>query len=653
MPMNLRVVISLLCCCVLFAGCKDLEDYALPDNQVVTSPDEKGGVYILCEGLYAQNSASLAYYDFKAKNLNRDIFLSSNGRKLGDTANDIQQYGGKLYVVVDNSGTIEVLDAYTAKSVKKILVRNENDRNRSPRYITFHRDKAYVACFDSTICRIDTASLVIEATTKAGAYPDGICVANGKLYVSNSGDRNFAVMGNTVSVIDIASFTKIREINVAANPYRILADSEGDVYLASRGDYKGAGPYVFQRIDSYTDQLVQTFTDIEALNFTICNDTAYIYSYDFVKQTNSIKSFDCRTETIIEDNFIKDDTKITTPYGIAVNRFSGDVYVADAGNFTITGHLYCFDRYGVYKFKLRDVGLNPNAMVFVADASNSGTVSKAINHVSRVLDYHPAPGQFIGERAFMPADKTIETVTYDEMLAKASDVLTDQQASAGVVSLGGWGGYVTLAFDEPIQNVTGAYDFKVLGNAYYDVQYEGVGGSSEPGIVLVSKDVNENGLADDPWYELVGSEYDSAATIHGYELTYYRPNPIGGDIVWKDNQGGTGVVMRNTYHKQASYYPLWENTDKLVFRGSRLADNGQLVNGSYLLSAYSYGYADGHPNSSEKSNFKIDWAVDQAGQPVYLDKIHFVRIYTAVNQCNSWLGEVSTEIAGVQNLHLE
>lgn len=27
------------------------------------------------------------------------------------------------------------------------------------------------------------------------------------------------------------------------------------------------------------------------------------------------------------------------------------------------------------------------------------------------------------------------------------------------------------------------------------------------------------------------------------------------------------------------------------------------------------GYADNHPNSSEKSNFKIDWAVDSEGNP--------------------------------------
>ena len=76
------------------------------------------------------------------------------------------------------------------------------------------------------------------------------------------------------------------------------------------------------------------------------------------------------------------------------------------------------------------------------------------------------------------------------------------------------------------------------------------GGNSEPGIVLVSKDTNGNGLPDDEWYELAGSEYNSPATIRNYEITYYRPTPADGDVKWKDNQGKEGYIYRNTYHTQ-------------------------------------------------------------------------------------------------------
>ena len=68
---------------------------------------------------------------------------------------------------------------------------------------------------------------------------------------------------------------------------------------------------------------------------------------------------------------------------------------------------------------------------------------------------------------------------------------------------------------------------------------------------------------------------------------------------------------------------------------------------------YPWGYADNHANKSEYSQFKIDWAVDHNGVFVTLDEIDFVRIYTAVNQDVGWMGEISTEIMTVEDLHFE
>ncbi len=54
-----------------------------------------------------------------------------------------------------------------------------------------------------------------------------------------------------------------------------------------------------------------------------------------------------------------------------------------------------------------------------------------------------------------------------------------------------------------------------------------------------------------------------------------------------------------------------------------------------------------------KSHFKIDWAVDSEGNPVDLPGVDFIKIYTGVNQFNGWLGECSTEVMGVTDLHIE
>lgn len=283
-------------------------------------------------------------------------------------------------------------------------------------------------------------------------------------------------------------------------------------------------------------------------------------------------------------------------------------------------------------------------------------------YITRVYEYRPAPGQFVNELPEYNEGDTEET-----MRQKAEDRLAYNAGS--MITLGGYGGYVVVGFDHTIVNCPGEYDFKILGNASYSSSAQGAtGGSSEPGIVMVSVDVNGNGQPDDPWYELAGSEYGKETTVKDYEITYYRPDenktPEPGTsssitdatyVRWTDNQGGTGYISKLTFHKQP-YYPQWLASETMTFKGTRLADNAidESGNGSYyVLHAYDWGYADNHPNNSEKSSFKIDWAVDAAGNPVALPGIDFVKIYTGVNQFNGWLGECSTEVAGVTDLHLE
>lgn len=283
-------------------------------------------------------------------------------------------------------------------------------------------------------------------------------------------------------------------------------------------------------------------------------------------------------------------------------------------------------------------------------------------YITRVHEYRPAPGQFVNE---LP--EYSEGDTEESMRQKAEDCLAYNAGT--MVTLGGYGGYIVVGFDHTIVNRPGEYDFKVLGNAFYSTGAAGgSGGSSEPGIVMVSADVNGNGIPDDAWYELAGSEYQKPSTIKNYEITYYRPDeaktPVPGTdpsitdstyVRWTDNQGGTGYVSKVVFHKQ-SYYPQWLSDETLTFEGTRLADNAidESGNGSYyVLYAYDWGYADNHPNDSEKSNFKIDWAVDAEGNPVHLQGIDFIKIYTGVNQFNGWLGECSTEVAGVTDLHIE
>lgn len=351
----------------VFTACDDLHSKVEPTPTLKETTD----LYILCEGLINMNNSTLVHYSVKDTLIDKDYFTTKNGRGLGDTANDLKLYGSKIYIVVNVSSQVEVIDAETGISQKRIPLFSENGVPREPRCIAFYEDKAYVCCFDNTVVRIDTATLQTDAIVTVGRNPDGICATNNKLYVSNSGGLSYPNYDNTVSVIDITTFQEIKKIEVSINPYTIAADKYGDVYVASRGDY-GIGKYCLQRIDSRTDQLIETF-DEEVLNFCISGDLAYLYNYDYTYQTSWIKVMNVRTEEIVRDNFITDGTQITTPYGISTNEETGDVYITDAYDFMVTGDVACFGADGKLKYKAEDVGLNPNHVVPINRVKENNT----------------------------------------------------------------------------------------------------------------------------------------------------------------------------------------------------------------------------------------------------------------------------------------
>lgn len=287
-------------------------------------------------------------------------------------------------------------------------------------------------------------------------------------------------------------------------------------------------------------------------------------------------------------------------------------------------------------------------------------------YISRVYEYRPAPGQFIN---ILPQYETGDTA--EDMRRKAEECISGKNDV--MISLGNYGGYVVFGFDHTVVNRPGKYDFKIHGNAFYassnpNPAAPNSGGSSEPGIVMVSQDLNGNGLPDDPWYELAGSEYSKPATQHGYTITYHRPDaghvavpgatPSITDtryIRYSGSDGAEGYVEKVAFHGQ-SYWPAWDTADTMSFTGTLLPPNAvdESHQGTFfVLYALPWGYADNHPNEKgDLASFNIDWAVDPLGNPVKLDGIDFIKVYTGVNQQCGWIGETSTEICRAEDLHL-
>ena len=585
---------------------KECLNYSFVGN---LAEDKEGNIWICTEG------GGLNFMDRKT----RTFKYFTAGHRNSVLQNNLKciAYDGKrnrLYIGTHHGG----LTRYDIKTgIFHNYLNDYREGDIKPDGIIFHtmihNDRLYVSAMNGTFAMdLDTDRF------------QWIC-RNAQSFTIDSEENLWILIGTSLYKMELAhpdnqKHYALPRYGIQFEPKRIMTTRTGDIYFV----VLGGGLY---RYDKQTDSFIHYSQESGHLLSNYCYNVA---------ETNS------------EELLVTSDKGVTF-----LNPFSGNIYITEAYNYTVKGDVLCFNQQGQLQYRLNDIGLNPNTVVFSDKASQNeaGDTPEDPNAPSafanKVFEYIPAPGQFINTT----------TSAYEDGFS-AKQVLeraTEKLKKKSVISLGGFGGTITVGFHQSIRNSKGEYDFRILGNASYN-QNTGtgaLGGSAEPGIVLVSKDENGNGLPDDEWYELAGSEYGKDTETRNYEITYYRPQPANGDIRWTDNQGGEGFVYRNSYHQQDSYYPNWIKEDEITFRGTRLKDNAINEGGTWVGYCYPWGYADNHPNRSEFSQFKIDWAVDQNGNHVELDKIDFVKIYTAVNQNVGWMGEISTEVMTVEDLHFE
>lgn len=317
------------------------------------------GTAVLCEGLFQQNNASISWINNSDGSVSNSLFTSKVGRQLGDTGNDIKRYGGKIYVVVNVSSTIEVLDAKSFSSIKQITMQS-GGVSKQPRNIEFYNGKAYVTCYDGFVDVIDTTSLTVVNRIAVGLNPEDLTVSGNKLYVSNSGGLNGPTMDSTVSIIDLTSNNEILRLTVGLNPGRCVTDNEGDVYVVTRGDYASI-PSRMVRINSVSD-VVETSFNFDVSGLAKMNDKFIVSFYDFSSGQSSLGLFDPITEVMVNSAFI-DVSGLSTLYGIGFNPFTNSIFISDAMNFTNSGYVYEYTADGS-QLASYHVGLNPSKFLF-------------------------------------------------------------------------------------------------------------------------------------------------------------------------------------------------------------------------------------------------------------------------------------------------
>lgn len=665
----------LLSVLVLIAACSGLEgnENGGPDPVIPVDPVADGGVLILCEGVYNAGNSTLSYYSPTEKKVENSVFRRVNGIPLGDTGQSISIFDDRVYITVENSGVIWALDEKTLK-VKGRLTGTAANHIINPRYIhKVYKDKAYVTDLFSHYINIFNpqtmeykGSISVEGISQNGYSSTEEMVQYDKYVFVNCWSYSKKIL-----VIDSEKDQLVNTIELDSwQPKSMVIDDLGHLWVITDGGYKMNGecfgdniPHLY-RIDALSQRIeldLPLGTDQSNVQLALSGNKEMLYILN-----NDLYRMKVTDEAFPTEPFIKapvSNGKRDFLYGLGINPVNDEVYVADAIDYCQSGVVYRYNAQGQLLDQFR-VGIIPNHLAFCkkTDAEIGDDTTEELEDdpalVSKVFEYMPAPGIMVNGYTIV-GDFIWDGATMQE----ACDRALKHFRKKYMVSLGAQGGYIVAGFDHNVINSQGDYDLVIKGNPF---NYQ-----SEPGIIWVMKDENGDGLPNDTWYELKGSEYGTENEMLNYAITYYKPTAPEQDIEWTDNQGGSGIVpYMKTWNQHPSYWQDWVPTERdaqgrecHTYYGSRLKDMHTYQNGYSDEPPYPWGYADNIGSDYFVNNkfhasmamgyYKISNAVTADGQPANLDYINFVKVQTAQTGYTPNLGEISTEVYGIWDYHMK
>lgn len=338
------------------------------------------GAYVVNSGnMGTKIESSLTAINYASSTATQNVFKAANGRSLGDTANDGIVYGNKIYLAVDQSNTIEVIDKKTKRSIKQIKTTDllGNAEGVEPRHIIADGGKVYFTTYGGYVAAVDTTSFALQKKWKVGSYPEGLVIAHGNIYVANS---NYAAGGGNISCINLSNDNvETKNIEGVNNPTSIYYASnvlyvlDNPVY-GPAPDYAATGENALRAV-SFAEGKSQKVADG---NYAVCVTPGATTRMDVVRPyffvlnapfggTPSVSvlaagSMQAQTMTLSE--------MPVSPCGIFVDPLNGHIFVlsyrlGDKGypDYSGNGYVVEYDRAGQKQHEY-ETGVGSCAMFF-------------------------------------------------------------------------------------------------------------------------------------------------------------------------------------------------------------------------------------------------------------------------------------------------
>lgn len=349
--MNIKSFRFLLPLVVFFYACGSDEQPWSP----VTPPAK--GAYVLSEGSFSALT-KLGAYDVETGQVTGNYFGQQNGGgELGQFGNDMFIYGSKLYIVMNGSNNLTVLNAANGSLIQRVQFNNAA-YGQYPRFGIARFGNIYISCQNNKVAVLDTTSFSFIASINVGTNPEQMAFATNKVFaVANSGGFNYPNYDSTISFVNMDLNTEIQKVKIGLNPVNIISDDAGNLFVGSYGNYWNVGPKI-TRIDGAT-RVITHSVDSAAGRMAVHKGRLYVAA------NGRVTVFDAATLSVVRKNFITDGTIVANPYGVYVDINNDNVWITDAKDYVSSGHVYIFNSDGVKQNSFStNPGINPNTIVF-------------------------------------------------------------------------------------------------------------------------------------------------------------------------------------------------------------------------------------------------------------------------------------------------